>query len=134
MTQHGEATTERTALVVDDEEMIRTVLRMVVSELGYEVDEAADGQEALRYLASRSYDVVLCDLLMPGMRGDELFQVCRQENPQVASRFVFLTSCLAGLPCTDFATTTGQPLLTKPWRLAEMQAAIDQIARPVAVA
>jgi CheY-like chemotaxis protein len=133
MSQHSDAPTERAALVVDDEEMIRTVLQMVVSELGYEVDEAADGQEALRYLVSRNYDVVLCDLLMPGMRGDELFQACRQENPQVASRFIFLTGCSGSERSADFAANSGQPCLIKH-RIDDVQAAIDQITRTVAVA
>jgi two-component system NtrC family sensor kinase len=133
MSQHSEAPTERAALVVDDEAMIRTVLQMVVSELGYEVDEAADGDEALQCLARRSYDVVLCDLLMPGMQGDELFRICRQENPQAASRFVFLSGCSGSEGSADFAANSGQPCLIKH-RIDEVQAAIDQIARPVAVA
>ena len=134
MIQHGKAPTKGTALVVDDEDRIRGLLQMAVRALGYEVEEAADGQEALRCLARRSYDVVLCDLLMPGMNGDSLFRICREENPAVASRFIFVTCCPGGLPCTDFAASSGQPRLTKPWRLADIQAAIDQIARPVAVA
>jgi CheY-like chemotaxis protein len=133
MTQLGEASTKRTVLVVDDDEVIRTVLQLVVSELGYEVDEAADGQEALRCLARRSYDVVLCDLLMPGMQGDELFRICRQENPQAASRFVFLSGCSGSERSSNFAANSGQPCLIKH-RIDEVQAAIDQIARPVAVA
>jgi CheY-like chemotaxis protein len=134
MAQHGEATAKRTVLVVEDEDRIRELLQMAVRALGHEVEEAPNGQQALRCLARRSYDVIFCDLLMPRMTGDELFRICRQEHPEVAGRFVFVTSCLGGLPCTDFAVNTGQPLLTKPWRLGEIEAAIDQIARSVAVA
>jgi DNA-binding response OmpR family regulator len=62
-------------LVVDDEEQIRTVLRLILTRAGYEVREAEDGEIGLRRIQNDPPDLILLDVLMPGMDG---FTVCRQ--------------------------------------------------------
>jgi CheY-like chemotaxis protein len=89
----SEVATKRIVLVVDDEDQVRALLQTAVQVLGYEADVAATGQEALRCLARRDHDVVLCDLLMPDLTGDEVFRICREEHPEVARRFVFISRC-----------------------------------------
>jgi two-component system chemotaxis response regulator CheY len=59
----------RTCLIVDDSRIIRKVARRIVEGLGFEVDEAADGAEALSYCGSAMPDVVLLDWNMPVMDG-----------------------------------------------------------------
>ncbi|PZT97135.1 response regulator [Brevundimonas sp.] len=59
----------RTCLIVDDSRIIRKVARRIVEGLGYEVDEAADGAEALAYCVGAMPDVVLVDWNMPVMDG-----------------------------------------------------------------
>lgn len=56
-------------LIVDDEEMIRNVLREYVEFEGYEVDEAEDGMEAVRKCKATAYDMVLMDVMMPKLDG-----------------------------------------------------------------
>ncbi len=59
----------RTCLIVDDSRIIRKVARRIVEGLGFEVDEAADGAEALAWCTSALPDVVLLDWNMPVMDG-----------------------------------------------------------------
>ncbi|MFC0634260.1 response regulator [Brevundimonas balnearis] len=59
----------RTCLIVDDSRIIRKVARRIVEGLGFEVDEAADGAEALSFCAAASPDVILLDWNMPVMDG-----------------------------------------------------------------
>ena len=59
----------RTCLIVDDSRIIRKVARRIVEGLGYEVDEAADGAEALAYCGGVMPDVLLIDWNMPVMDG-----------------------------------------------------------------
>ena len=65
----GAALTVRTCLIVDDSRIIRKVARRIVEGLGFEVDEAADGSEALAYCTTTLPDVVLLDWNMPVMDG-----------------------------------------------------------------
>ncbi len=64
-----------TMLVVDDDFMNRTLLAASLEEKGYTVELAEDGQQALEMLRTKSFDVVLLDLLMPKVNG---FQVLEQ--------------------------------------------------------
>ena len=61
--------TPRTCLIVDDSRIIRKVARRIVESLGFEVDEAADGAEALAFCASVMPEVILLDWSMPVMDG-----------------------------------------------------------------
>jgi len=63
------------ALVVDDEEQNRTLLRDPLEARGYEVEEAENGMQALQIIARRPPDVILLDLMMPKLDG---FEVCRR--------------------------------------------------------
>ncbi len=69
------STTLGSILVVDDELLNRILIRTNLEEQGYQVEEAADGQEALEKVRARHFDVILLDLLMPVMDG---FEVLRQ--------------------------------------------------------
>ena len=69
----------KTCLIVDDSRIIRKVARRIVESLGFEVDEAADGAEALAYCIGAMPDVVLVDWNMPVMDGLALIQELRAE-------------------------------------------------------
>ncbi len=66
------------ALIIDDEQQMRRLLRMVLESRGYEVCEAADGQLGLQEAAFHRPDVVLLDLGLPGMSGIEVLKRLRE--------------------------------------------------------
>jgi CheY-like chemotaxis protein len=68
-------------LVVDDEEIIRTVLKTHLVKWGYRVTEAPDGEEALRQLVKNPFDLLICDILMPKKTGWEVLHEVRS-NPK----------------------------------------------------
>jgi len=70
-------------LVVDDEEALRSFLAEALLDEGHQVQEAGDGEAALRALAKQSFEVVLTDLKMPRMDGMELLRRLRQDQPEV---------------------------------------------------
>jgi two-component system response regulator AtoC len=75
--------TFRSILVADDEPSIRHVLTLVLTEHGYEVRAVADGDEALRELAARSYDVLLTDVRMPKRDGLSLLRQAMASHPEL---------------------------------------------------
>jgi DNA-binding response OmpR family regulator len=78
----------RRVLVVDDEPSIREVLRRYLATDGYVVTEAADGEQALKVLAESPADVVLLDIMMPGLDGLEVLRRLRASS----DAFVLLVS------------------------------------------
>ena len=73
----------RTVLVVDDEASIRHVLSLVLSDHGYEVRAVSDGEEALRELQARPYDVVISDVRMPKVDGMTLLKSAIEKWPEI---------------------------------------------------
>ncbi len=73
----------RTLLIVDDDPAIHDLVRAMLAEEPWEVDGAANGNEALARLGTRSYDVVLTDILMPGMDGLTLLGRLRDSYPSL---------------------------------------------------
>ncbi|MES2330429.1 MAG: sigma-54 dependent transcriptional regulator [Bacteroidota bacterium] len=63
-----------TILIIDDEKAIRNVLKEILTNEGFVVEEATDGEEGLKKFTSGSYDVVLCDIKMPKVDGIEFLQ------------------------------------------------------------
>jgi DNA-binding NtrC family response regulator len=70
-------------LIVDDEKAIRKTLGEILSYEGYKLEEAGDGEEALKRFREKAYDVVLCDIKMPKMDGIEFLEKAREANPDV---------------------------------------------------
>ncbi|MBW3565894.1 MAG: response regulator [Acidobacteria bacterium] len=61
-------------LVVDDDEFVRNLVRVILRRAGYEADAASDGGEALEKIAGFKYDLIMLDLMMPRIDGLEVLQ------------------------------------------------------------
>jgi two-component system chemotaxis response regulator CheY len=79
-------------LIVDDSASLRQVLRMALEEAGYQVREAADGQDALARLAEAPADVVVSDLHMPRLDGLGLLRALAGEGSRPRIPVVMLTT------------------------------------------
>ncbi|MDP4014224.1 MAG: response regulator [Candidatus Nanopelagicales bacterium] len=88
-----------TVLVVDDEPSVRSLLRDVLELDGYDVIEAADGEEALREIARSLPDFVILDIMMPGMSGLDVLRRLRVEHTVTDLPIMLLTAA------TDDETT-----------------------------
>ena len=86
-------------LVVEDEADTREVLTVLLGHEGYLVDTAENGREALALLAVRSYDVILSNLHMPEMSGEDLYRRIDKGWPHLAPRVVEpIVRPIAGVP------------------------------------
>jgi two-component system chemotaxis response regulator CheY len=83
--------TPRTCLIVDDSRIIRKVARRIVENLGFEVDEAADGSEALAFCGGVMPEVILLDWSMPVMDGLTFLRRLRTLPGGTAPKVLFCT-------------------------------------------
>ncbi|WP_423140793.1 response regulator [Parablastomonas sp. CN1-191] len=82
----------KTCLIVDDSRVIRKVSRHLLEGMGFSVDEAGDGSEALERCAAAMPDVILLDWNMPVMSGIEFIRVLRQRSDGQRPKVVFCTT------------------------------------------
>ncbi|MCM3193104.1 response regulator transcription factor [Priestia megaterium] len=80
---------EQRLLLVDDEDRIRRLLKMYLEKEGYIIEEAADGHEAIEQALHIDYDLIVLDLMMPGIDGIE---VCKQIREKKATPIIMLTA------------------------------------------
>jgi two-component system response regulator ResD len=78
-----------TVLVVDDEERIRRLLKMYLEREEYNIEEAENGDEALEMALNKDYDLIILDIMMPGIDGVE---VCKQLREKKATPVIMLTA------------------------------------------
>ena len=100
-------TAEGSVLIVDDDELIRETLRELVEMAGCAALVAANGKEALKVMAEHRPCLVILDLLMPVMTGNELLEVMRQEPALAQVPVVISTSAPDRAP-------PGVPIIRKP--------------------
>lgn len=119
--------TKPSVLVVDDEFELANVLRDLLQDYQYQVDVAYDGVQALGKIKQKTYDVILCDYVMPRMNGQLLFHTLLKSHPQFASRFVFITAHARLPEVSSFFSMLQIPHLDKPFRAAEVLRAVERI-------
>ena len=107
-------------LIVDDEDMIRSLLRLTLVRAGYEVTEAETGEEGISIVREQKPDLVLLDVMMPGMDG---YAVCQQirQDPAVGDIPVIMLSARKDPRSRQEGRRAGATYyLTKPWVTDEL--------------
>src|SRR5215207_1528420 len=82
--RHGPIWREASVLVVDDEPPLRRLIRRRLEAEQFRVEEASDGESALRLIQSRPFDLVLTDLSMPGIDGRQIQATLKRYRPTIA--------------------------------------------------
>jgi CheY-like chemotaxis protein len=118
-------------LLIDDEPSFVSALARLLRQDGSTVDTAADGHLALTQLHEHRYDVVLCDLRMPGLDGVEFYAMLSQHHAYLRKRVLFLTGDTLGAESQAFLAQCGQPWVYKPCKAADIRTAIQQMLHTV---
>ncbi|MEI9949836.1 MAG: ATP-binding protein [Pseudomonadota bacterium] len=101
-------------LIVDDEAPLRIVMQRLL--VAHDVVSAASGKEALAILEQdRTFDLILCDLMMPGVTGMDVHQWLVSHDPVLAARMVFITGGAFGPVAAEYLTDAGNLKLEKPF-------------------
>ena len=83
MYEKDETTGRQRILVIDDEENIRYMLQLTLEDEGYEVEQAADGEEGIRKIHQGSFDFIICDIKMPKVSGLDVLASVIESSPNV---------------------------------------------------
>jgi len=114
-------------LIVEDEQKIRTALRDFLEFHGFKVSEAMDGLEAERTVAGKQFDLILLDLMLPKISGEQLCTKWRQEGLQ--SPIIMLTAKGQQKEKVAGLNLGADDYITKPFSLEELLARIKAVLR-----
>ena len=118
-------------LVVDDQKELRAVVRRVLTEVGYEVAEAEDGDAALAAFRASPPALVITDIVMPGKAGIEVIATMKREHPEVK---VLAISGGGRAHVMDFLAIArkvgADAALEKPFRKSDLLARVAELLGP----
>jgi DNA-binding response OmpR family regulator len=115
-------------LVVDDERAIRRLLRMYLTDGGFTVAEAATGEEAIEQVRRGGIDIVLLDLMLPGMDG---YEVCRRLRETTSTPVIMLTARGEEANRITGLELGADDYVTKPFSPVEVVARVKAVMRRV---
>ena len=120
-----EAPDRPTALLIDDDPIIRASLKRTL-KAWYDVTSASDGLKALAVLdVEESFDVILCDLMMPNMDGATFYKRLKAQRPELCSRVTFVTGGAYTTEVREFVERSNVPVLEKPFTVDELKSALN---------
>lgn len=114
-------------LVVDDDEPIRLMLRAVCKRLQYACDVAREGAEALEKIDLQMYDVILLDLMMPRVSGQEVIEAIRVRDPRPSVIVVTAQGPRQTAPLENDEIVSA--VIRKPFELQALQATLIDVIR-----
>ena len=112
-------------LIVEDEEAISNLIRMSLQKAGYSCEQAMDGESAADRIAEHTYDLVLLDIMLPGMNGYELLNYIKTTNMPV----IFITAMGTLDDKVKGLKAGADDYITKPFEMVELLARVESVLR-----
>jgi two-component system copper resistance phosphate regulon response regulator CusR len=116
----------RVLIVEDEEKVSRFIVRGMTAE-SFAVDAAADGRTALEFASTYDYDLIILDLMLPGLSGTEVLRNIRRTNHRVP--ILMLTAKDAVSDKVEHLEAGADDYLTKPFAFAELMARVKALLR-----
>ena len=119
----------RRILLVEDEAPIRELLRLHLSLANFDIDEVADGTAALDRARTEKFDLIVLDVMVPGLDGITLCRAIRSQSVNMASAVLMLTARASEADKVLGLESGADDYLTKPFSIREMVARVGAILR-----
>jgi len=112
-------------LIVEDEDTLCKSLQRVFSKEGYEVDRADSAESAFKLLERNSYDLIITDIILPGISGIELMTKYRETNP--AQKVIIITAYASLTTAVEALKAGASDFIIKPLMHDEMKRAVSRV-------
>ena len=116
-------------LLLDDQEDFRDVIRDYLVSRFYKVTEVSNGAEGLRAIMRDTFDLIICDMMMPKVGGEMFYWAVTRVRPAARLRFVFITGHQNDPKVEHFFRRVGATVLVKPFKLEDLNASLLDIDR-----
>jgi len=107
-------------LVVEDEPTVARLIADVLEDQGMQVEVLLDGREALDRAAQQTFDLVICDIKMPGLDGQHFYKSLERSGNPLHERFLFVTGDIIAAQTREFLERHHLPHVAKPFRVEEL--------------
>ena len=116
-------------LLLEDRGDFREVLRDHLGSRLFQVTSVPSGVEGLREIRKGAFDLIICDMMMPGMGGEMFYWAVTRTRPATAKRFIFFTGHRNNPAIEFFFKRVNATVLIKPFKLKALDSTIDDVLR-----
>jgi DNA-binding NtrC family response regulator len=114
-------------LLVDDDKQLAGALQWILADESFLVDVAFDGEEAMMKIKAHEYDAVICDLMMPRVRGDQFYLNALWMRPGLLGRFIFITGYATDPRISQFLAGNDVKYLEKPFPVESLISCVKEL-------
>jgi CheY-like chemotaxis protein len=122
----------RSVLLLEDRDDFREILRDHLAFRFFQVTSVPSGVEGLREIRNGAFDLIICDMMMPGMGGEMFYWAVTRTRPATAQRFIFFTGHRNNPAIEFFFKRVNATVLIKPFSLRALDSTISDVLRRVA--
>ncbi len=115
----------RSVLLVEDDAAFGETLQVFLESSSFSVSRAVDGADGLRQIKTSDFDIILCDMVMPNLSGDQFYQEVERVKPHLCAQFLFMTGHRADPRSERIIRQMGRLMLWKPFLMADLLKAIE---------
>jgi DNA-binding response OmpR family regulator len=119
----------QSVLIVEDDVAFGDLLRTFLESHPFCVTRVTDGAEGLRQLSATDFDLIISDMALPNLTGDQLYLEVEKIKPHLCSRFIFMTGHHADPKSDNFIRRIHALMLWKPFHLGDLLSAADTVRR-----
>lgn len=116
----------KTALVVDDDELIRKMVRHALEKRGWDVLEAVDGVDGVARVMLHTFDAIITDISMPKSDGLEMISILKETGALKGVRLVIMSGIAALLKAGLVEKTGAVAVIEKPFSLSDLYSAVGE--------
>jgi len=114
-------------LLLEDDVGLGEILQLFLESNSCAVSRVLDGPEGLRRIMAEDFDIILCDMVLPTLPGDQFYLAVERAKPHLCNRFIFITGHHAHPKTDNFIRRARRLMLWKPFPLADLLAAIEVV-------
>ena len=114
-------------LVVDDENIMRECLKDILTDQGYQVIAVSNGNDALKSIAQNSFHIVISDIRMPGINGEEVLKNSLLHNP--SCKVILITAYSMDLSGKSYLNQGAFGFILKPFDIDQIRSLVSQAAQ-----
>jgi DNA-binding NtrC family response regulator len=129
----GSAFNSKRILLLEDDEMLKGIVREFLESNFYEVVAVNNGVEGVRAVMKEDFDVIICDMMMPKLPGDMFFTAVERMRPHLCRRFIFVTGHRGNPKINEFIKQVKGTMLAKPFHMDDLLEAVAFVQVKTAV-
>jgi len=127
MVVNGSKAGKRVLVIDDEEDQLDVILHILKNK--YIADGVTSGKEALDKLAKETYDLIICDIKMPGLDGAGIYEWIKENRPVMENKILFSTGDMLGPKAEKIINRIGDNYIIKPYNVEELLRKVENIIK-----